>query len=58
MQYARAYLYAESEKNDVAYFLDYHLRVVLKAIRQVHDRVPGEAAPRAPPTRCWPASGT
>ena len=35
-QYARAYVYAETEDNDVTYFLDYHLRVVLTAIRQVH----------------------
>ena len=37
VQYARAYVYAETEDNDVTYFLDYHLRVVLRAIRQVHE---------------------
>lgn len=36
VQYARAYVYAETEENDVTYFLDYHLRVILGAIRQVH----------------------
>ena len=36
VQYARAYVYAETEDNDVTYFLDYHLRIVLRAIRQVH----------------------
>ena len=36
VQYARAYVYAETEDNDVTHFLDYHLRVILRAIEQVH----------------------
>ena len=35
--YARAYLYAESDENDVTYFLLYQLRVLLRAIAELHD---------------------
>jgi len=37
VQYARAYLFTETDDCDVTYFLDYHLRVVLRAIRQLRD---------------------
>ncbi len=30
-QYATAYLYTESDDNDLTYFIDYHLRVVMRA---------------------------
>ena len=32
-QYARAYLFSETDDNDVTYFLDYNLRVILQSIR-------------------------
>ena len=35
-QYARAYLFSETDDNDVTYFLDYSLRVILRSIRQLH----------------------
>ena len=35
-QYARAYLYSETDDNDVTYFLDYNLRVILQSIRALH----------------------
>ena len=36
VQYARAYVFSETDDNDVTYFLDYNLRVVLRSIRQLH----------------------
>ena len=35
-QYARAYVLSETDDNDVTYFLDYHLRVILRSIRELH----------------------
>lgn len=35
-QYARAYLYSESDDNDVTYFLLYQMRVLLRAIHDLH----------------------
>ena len=35
-QYARAYVLSETDDNDVTYFLDYHLRVILRSIRRLH----------------------
>lgn len=35
-QYARAYLYSETDDNDVTYFLLYQLRVVVRAITELH----------------------
>lgn len=35
-QYARAYVLSEIDDNDVTYFLDYHLRVILRSIRELH----------------------
>ena len=35
-QYARAYVFSETDDNDVTYFLDYNLRVILQSIRQLH----------------------
>ena len=34
-QYVRAYVFSETDDNDATYFLDYHLRVILHAIRQL-----------------------
>ena len=42
-QYARSYLYSEQDDNDVTYFLDYNLRVVLRAIRQLHRHLAAKA---------------
>ena len=36
VQYARAYLFSETDDNDVTYFLDYNLRVILRSIRFLH----------------------
>ena len=36
VQYARAYLYSETDENDVTYFIDYNLRVILRAIQSLH----------------------
>ena len=36
VQYARAYVLSETDDNDVTYFLDYHLRVILRSIRRLH----------------------
>lgn len=35
-QYARAYLYTESDDNDATYFILYQLRVLLRAIDELH----------------------
>ena len=35
-QYVRAYLFSETDDNDVTYFLDYNLRVLLRAMRELH----------------------
>lgn len=35
-QYARAYLYTETDENDVTYFLLYQMRVLLRAIDELH----------------------
>jgi Fic family protein len=35
-QYARSYLYTESDDNDVTYFLLYQMRVLLRAIEDLH----------------------
>ena len=36
-QYARSYVFSETDDNDVTYFIDYNLRVIINAIRQLHD---------------------
>jgi Fic family protein len=36
-KYARAYLYTESDDNDVTYFLLYNLRVILRSIKGLHE---------------------
>lgn len=43
-QYARAYLYTESDENDATYFLLYQLRVLLAAIHDLHGYLAGKAA--------------
>lgn len=34
-RYARAYLYTETDENDTTYFIDYQLRVILRAIKSL-----------------------
>ena len=36
-QYVRAYVYSETDDNDITYFLLYNLRVILRAIQSLHD---------------------
>ena len=36
VQYARAGFFSETDDNDVTYFLDYNLRVILQSIRNLH----------------------
>lgn len=36
-KYARAYLYSENDDNDVTYFVDYNLRVILRAIDRLRE---------------------
>ena len=38
-KYGRAFLYTETDANDLTYFLIYHLEVVRRAIGQLHDYV-------------------
>lgn len=35
-QYARSYIFSETDDNDVTYFIDYNLRVILRAIKLLH----------------------
>ncbi|MDH5805030.1 MAG: Fic family protein [Gemmatimonadota bacterium] len=35
-QYARSFLYTETDDNDVTYFIEYQLRVILRAIDELH----------------------
>jgi Fic family protein len=37
VKYARAYLYTETDGGDLTYFNDYHLKVVIRAINELHD---------------------
>ncbi len=34
-KYAKAYLYTETDDNDLTYFFDYHIRVILQAIEEL-----------------------
>jgi len=34
--YARAYLYTENDKGDATYFIHYNLRVIIRAIKELH----------------------
>lgn len=43
-QYARAYLYTESDDNDATYFLLYQMRVLLRAIGDLHEYLARKAA--------------
>ncbi len=37
VKYARAYLYTETDENDVTYFLDYHLRVIIRSLLELKE---------------------
>jgi Fic family protein len=43
-QYARAYLYTESDDNDATYFLLYQMRVLLRAIADLHEYLARKSA--------------
>jgi Fic family protein len=43
-QYARAFLYSESDDNDATYFILYQLRVLLRAIDDLHEYLRRKAA--------------
>lgn len=38
-QYTRSFLYTETDGNDLNYFIIYHLRIIRKAIRALHDYI-------------------
>lgn len=38
-QYARSYLYTESDENDATYFIVYHLEVLLQALAKLEDYI-------------------
>lgn len=35
-RYGRAYMYAETDDNDLTYFIDYHLKVINLAVQELH----------------------
>ena len=37
IKYARAYLFSETDENDVTYFLDYNLQVILRSLRELKE---------------------
>lgn len=43
-QYARAFLYTETDENDATYFLLYQMNVILRAIRELHEYLARKAA--------------
>ncbi len=43
-QYARAFLYTETDENDATYFILYQMRVILRAIRELHEYLARKAA--------------
>lgn len=43
-QYARAFLYSETDDNDVTYFVLYQLRVLLRAVEELHGYLGRKAA--------------
>lgn len=42
-QYERAYLYAEHDGADATYFIHFHLKIIVKAIRDFHEYIEGQA---------------
>ena len=43
-KYARAYLYTETDQNDVTYFLDFNLRVIVRAVKNLQKYLARKAA--------------
>lgn len=43
-QYARSYLYTETDDNDVTYFILYQMRVLLRAIKDLHEYLARKAS--------------
>jgi Fic family protein len=43
-KYARSYLYTETDDNDLTYFILYQMRVLLRAIEELHDYLARKAA--------------
>jgi len=43
-QYARAFLYTETDESDVTYFILYHLKVVMRALEGLHDYIARKTA--------------
>ena len=39
VQYARSFLYAESDSNDLTYFLDHQLKVIMQAMKNLHQYI-------------------
>jgi Fic family protein len=39
MKYQRAFLYTETDDNDLTYFILYHLEVMRRAVKQLHDYI-------------------
>ncbi|MBN1395556.1 MAG: Fic family protein [Pirellulales bacterium] len=39
MKYQRAFLYAETDDNDLTYFILYHLQVMRRAVKQLHEYI-------------------
>jgi Fic family protein len=44
IRYARAFLYTETDDNDVTYFIRYHLYVIRKAIEELHEYIKRKTA--------------
>lgn len=44
MKYQRAFLYTETDDNDLTYFILYHLEVMRRAVRQLHDYIQRKTA--------------
>ncbi len=44
VKYARAFLYTETDDNDLTYFIIYHLDVIDKAVSQLHDYIDRKSA--------------
>jgi len=43
-KYARAYLYTENDDNDLTYFVDYNIRVIIRAVKSLQDYLARKAA--------------
>jgi Fic family protein len=42
IKYARAYLYTETDGADLTYFIHYNLRVMVRAVRELHEYLEGQ----------------